>query len=152
MASGGTPPYIYSTSNANVANVTSNSGLVTVRGNGTAYISVRDSSFPAQTRSYAVVVSNVVRCLDLGNGTVPTNRSVAANAGRRLPSLTEAREIHAAYGARWPIGGGYFDCTSTFSHSEWFSNYYYVINVKNGDTGTAKDHFLGGYSNAIGLL
>lgn len=150
-ATGGTRPYTYSSSNGNVANVTSNSGLVTVRGNGTAYISVRDSSVPAQTRSYAVVVSNVIGCRDLGNGTIPTNLAAVANAGRRLPSLDEAREIHAAYGSRWPIGAGYYDCTSTYSHSEWFSNYFYVINVKNGAIATAKDHILGGYSNAIGL-
>lgn len=149
-ASGGKRPYYYSSNKPSVAEV-DESGLVTVRGNDSATITVRDSSVPAQTRSYLVFVSNVIRCRSLGNGTIPTNRALADNANMRLPSLTEAREIHAAYGNRWPIVGGYYDCTSTFSHSEWFSSYYYVINVKNGDVSTQKDHILGGYSNAIGL-
>ncbi|MGY2376844.1 hypothetical protein ACW9IB_20280 [Pseudomonas sp. SDO524_S393] len=149
QASGGTGPYFYFSSNGSVVNVTS-SGLVTVRGNGTATVSVRDSSWPAQTRSYTVVVSNVVLCYGLGRERYANIRQNAINQGLRLPSLDEARAIHAAFGNSWPMGFANY-WTSTFSHSFLFSNYYYTVNLNNGAVGTEKDHLLGGHCNGVGI-
>lgn len=149
-ATGGTAPYTYSSSNGNVASVTSNSGLVQSRGNGSAVITVRDSSVPAQTRSYSVVVSNVVRCVGLSRSTFGNIRAAAANAGSRLPNLDEARAIHAAYGNRWPMGFALY-WTSTFSHSLFFSNYYYALNLNTGEVGTGKDSVVGEHFNGVGL-
>jgi hypothetical protein len=150
QASRGTPPYVYSSSNSNVANVTSNSGLVTVRGNSSAVITVRDSSVPAQTRSYTVVVSNIVQCVGLGRERYSNIRQAAINAGLRLPSLDEARAIHAAYGNSWPMGNANY-WTSTFSHSSFFTNYYYTVNLNTGYVGTEKDHVLSGHCNGVGI-
>lgn len=150
QATGGTPPYTYLTSNANVANVHSTSGLVTVRGNGSASITVRDSSVPAQARSYTVVVSNIVRCVGLGRNTLGVIRNNASAAGARLPTLDEARELHQAYGNRWPMGVALY-WTSTYSHSFLFSNYYYGLNINTGAVQAGKDHIIGDHFNGVGL-
>ncbi|WP_422416470.1 hypothetical protein [Pseudomonas sp. GZD-222] len=63
QASGGTPPLGYSSNNANVASVDS-SGTVLSRGNGSATITVSDSS--GQSRSYSVTVQNVRRMNFMG--------------------------------------------------------------------------------------
>ncbi|WP_296234260.1 hypothetical protein [Pseudomonas sp. UBA4617] len=58
VASGGVPPYEYSSSNTAVASVDSN-GTVRSRGNGSAVITVRDQA--QQSVSYNVTVQNVIR-------------------------------------------------------------------------------------------
>ncbi|MFJ3486312.1 Ig domain-containing protein [Pseudomonas sp. NPDC090202] len=103
-ASGGTKPYVYSSSNPGVAHV-NEWGEVTSRGNGSATITVRDAG--GQTRSYSVTVSGVVQCQRM----VPNKYDeVAADAARnnmRLPTLAELREIHAMYAGRWPLDNNY---------------------------------------------
>lgn len=64
VASGGVPPYTYSSSNAGVASVDA-SGTVRSRGNGSAVITVRDQA--QQTVSYNVTVQNVVRMYLMGS-------------------------------------------------------------------------------------
>ncbi|WP_233102195.1 hypothetical protein [Pseudomonas sp. MF7453] len=150
MASGGTPPYRYSSSNGSVANVTNNSGLVTVRGNGYATITVSDSSVPMQSRSYAVQVSNVVQCYGLGADTFRNITNNANNQGLRMPSVDELRALLNAYGARWPMGNHYY-WSSTFSHSFFFINHYYILHLPNGHTTTAEDKLLGPHYLGVGL-
>ncbi|WLG54541.1 hypothetical protein PSH77_17815 [Pseudomonas extremorientalis] len=147
-ASGGTAPYYYSSSTS-VA-VVDGGGLVTVRGNGSATITVRDSSVPAQTRSYTVYVSNVVQVYGMGRNTFRNISTAVANAGLRMPSLDELRAINHAYGARWPMGYAWY-WSGTFSHSFLFTNYYYFLDIPSGGTGTEADKLLGGHLNGIGL-
>lgn len=150
VATGGTKPYVYSTSNGGVLDVNSASGLATVRGNGTAVVTVRDSSVPVQTRSYTVVVSGVIWVYGLGRERFANIRAAASNTGGRLPSLDEARALHAAYGNRWPMGYANY-WTGTFSHAFLFTNYYYTVNLNTGEVLTEKDHVLGGHCNGVGL-
>lgn len=150
VATGGTKPYVYSTSNGGILDVNSASGLATVRGNGTAVVTVRDSSVPPQTRSYTVVVSGVVWAYGLGRERFANIRAAASNTGGRLPSLDEARALYAAYGNRWPMGETNY-WTATFSHSFLFTNYYYTVNLYTGEVLTEKDHVLGGHCNGVGL-
>lgn len=150
QASGGTRPYTYSGSNGSVIHVNSGSGLVQVRGNGSAVVSVRDSSVPAQTRSYTVVVRGVIWVQGLGRNTFGNIRAAANNAGVRLPSLDEARALHAAYGNSWPMGFANY-WTGTLSHSFFFSNYYYTVNLNTGETLTGKDSVVGDHCNGVGL-
>lgn len=129
-ASGGTPPYTYSSSNTGVA-VVDATGYVTVRGNGSATITVRDSSSPAQTRSYPVSVSNIVLCYGLWNGNYNTISNSARNQGMRLPSLDELRALSAAYGNRWPMGSAFY-WSNTLAGYIALWNYWYARNINAG--------------------
>ncbi|WP_296234262.1 Ig-like domain-containing protein, partial [Pseudomonas sp. UBA4617] len=64
VASGGVPPYSYSSSNTGVASVDA-SGTVRSRANGSAVITVRDQA--QQAVSYNVTVQNVVRMYLMGS-------------------------------------------------------------------------------------
>lgn len=63
-ASGGVPPYTYSSSNTRVASVDAN-GIVRSCGNGSAVITVRDQA--QQSASYSVTVANVIRMYLMGS-------------------------------------------------------------------------------------
>lgn len=102
---GGVLPYTYSSSNPGVA-VVDGAGLVTVRGNGSASISVRDSV--GQTASFSVTVTGVIKFFGLGNGKWDAMNGAASAAGGRLPNMAELREIHAEYGSRWFMGADYY--------------------------------------------
>lgn len=147
-ASGGTPGYSYRSSNTNVAVVTS-SGYVTVRGNGSAMITVIDSSVPVQTRSYTVYVSNVIYCYGLGGGTYTDITNSANRQGVRLANIYELRDLSAAYGSRWPMGNAYY-WSSTYSHNFLFFNYYYGRNINNGAESTFKQ-WVGSQLLGVGL-
>ncbi|WP_338475175.1 hypothetical protein [Pseudomonas khavaziana] len=148
-ASGGTRPYYYSSSNTSAA-VVDGSGLVTVRGNGYATITVRDSSVPAQTRSYLVHVSNVVHCYGLGRDTFRNINARAAGMGVTLTNLDELRAISNAYGNRWPMGNGWY-WSSTFSHSFFFINNYYFLDIPGNGVGTSEDKLLGPHLAGVGV-
>ncbi|MCU1750235.1 hypothetical protein [Pseudomonas sp. 6D_7.1_Bac1] len=77
VASGGIPPYAYSSSNAGIAAVDIY-GNISSRGNGVAIITVRDSA--SQTKSCQVIVSNVMPASF--TGVVPY--AAAASRGRIL--------------------------------------------------------------------
>ncbi|MDD2046563.1 Ig-like domain-containing protein [Pseudomonas putida] len=103
LASGGTPPLRYSSSNANVASVDGN-GTVMSRANGSATITVSDSA--GQSRSYSVTVQNVRRMNLMGSS------QYIVGGDQRL-WLSELREIYNQYGGGglaqigWP-GGRYW--------------------------------------------
>jgi hypothetical protein len=100
QASGGRPPYVYRSSNPAIVHV-DQKGLASVRRNGNATITVQDSA--GHQASYAVRVTGTILCSRL----IPnTHQEVTWDAQRnnaRLPTLTELKEIYAAYGARWPL-------------------------------------------------
>ncbi len=96
QASGGVPPYQYSSSNSAAAEVNITNGRVISKGNGTAVITVRDSA--NQTVSYPVSVSNVYRIFGTGAFNTYTQCSnAAANQGGRIPSLAEWRSYISTY-------------------------------------------------------
>lgn len=64
QASGGVPPYSYTSNNPAVASV-DNSGTVRSRGNGSAVITVKDQA--GQSASYNVTVQNVIRMHLMGS-------------------------------------------------------------------------------------
>jgi len=136
VATGGTAPYTYSSSNTGVA-VVDASGLVTVRGNGSVTITVRDSSVPAQTRSYTVSVSGVVLCYGLGGGTKTDINNAAARIGVRVATIDELRALSAAYGNRWPMGNASY-WSSTWAGNFFFFDYWYGRNINTGAEATFK--------------
>ncbi|CAD5199801.1 Ig-like domain-containing protein [Pseudomonas sp. FEN] len=101
QASGGTPGYTYTSDNPAIA-VVDASGLVTVRGNGSTSITVRDRG--GQMKSYSLSVSGVIHCHALGLGTFANMLAKANSAHRRLPTRAELAEIHRLYASRWPLG------------------------------------------------
>ncbi|MCU7252001.1 hypothetical protein, partial [Pseudomonas koreensis] len=102
QASGGVPGYIYTSSNQGVVVVDVQSGLVTVRGRGTATITVRDTA--NQSKSYNVTVAGAIyQCLDVGTGAWGAMNDKAISMGARLPTMNELRALHTAYGNRWPM-------------------------------------------------
>jgi hypothetical protein len=104
-ASGGIPPYQYTSSNTVVA-VVNTDGLVTVRKNGQATISAKDSA--GQTKSYTVTVTGVMQCFGLGRVQWGAANNAANGAGGRLPSIDEIRQVLAQYGNRWPMGADFY--------------------------------------------
>lgn len=129
IARGGQAPYTYSSSNTLVAKVDGN-GLVTVRGKGTASIKVSDNL--GESLSYTVDVTGVIHCLGLGSGSFTTISNAAAQQGAHLCSLDELREIHAAYGDRWPMGNAYY-WSSTLAMTNLVGwKWYFVKNLVTG--------------------
>ncbi|WPN49334.1 Ig-like domain repeat protein [Pseudomonas sp. P8_241] len=99
-ASGGQPNYSYFSSHPAVA-VVDGTGLVTVRGRGTATITVRDAA--NQSLSYQVTVTGVIHCIGLSSGNWAGINATASQAGCRLPSYEELYEIYQTYSSRWPM-------------------------------------------------
>ncbi|SEM74259.1 hypothetical protein SAMN04487857_104333 [Pseudomonas sp. ok272] len=95
-ASGGVPPYRYTSSNPAVAEVNASTGRVISKGNGSVSISVFDSR--NQTASYSVSVSNVWRIFGTGAFNTYTQcHNAAVNQGGRIPSLAEWNSYRNIY-------------------------------------------------------
>ncbi|MBT9266332.1 Ig-like domain repeat protein [Pseudomonas sp. MG-9] len=148
VASGGQPGYTYSSSNAGVA-VVDGAGLVTVRGRGTAAITVRDTA--NQMASYSVTVTGVIHCVYLGTGTNTWTgvNQLASAAGARIPSLAELRELHAAYGGRWPMGSHHFWSTDN-SNAYWPFSAKYALTITSGALSSTRTTG-GSHANGVGL-
>lgn len=140
-ASGGVPGYSYASSNNGVA-VVDGAGVVTVRGNGVATITVRDSV--NQSKSYNVHVSGVVHCYGLDGGNWNTINGRAAAKGTRLPSMAELREIHSAWGGRWPMGNYWY--WSRDQQASWPISRFYMKNLVTGAEGHVQH-----YGSALGV-
>ena len=121
-ASGGQAPYSYRSSNPLVAQV-DNEGLASVRGNGTATISVSDAM--GETRSYQVIVTGVIHCVGLGNGKFSQTSAAAASQGLRMPSMDELNQIFNTYGNRWPMGNATYWSSTALAQNlagmKWYS-------------------------------
>ncbi|MNE48779.1 hypothetical protein D3C81_1500720 [compost metagenome] len=128
-ASGGTPPYTYSSSDTKVASVHSSNGMVLSTGNGSAIITVRDTA--GQTLRYTVNVSGVIRMTYRGQWQFASAFRIATNEAT-------LREIYNQYGgggitqAGFP-GGIYF--TSNSEHHPWPIAKGVYINMDNGAKG-----------------
>ena len=115
-ASGGRPPYVYSSSNSRVSSVNPSTGRVTILGKGTATITVRDQA--AQSKSYDIFINEAVfECFDLGRGNYSQIENIANARGLRLGTANgELSLISTLYkGGHWPIN----DAEGT-----WFKSYY----------------------------
>ncbi len=96
-ATGGRTPYTYRSNNEACARVNSQTGAVSVRGNGSAYITVADAD--GNVLGYTVSVGGVKYFMDFGGGGgYHESGSQASGRGGRLPSLGELREIYDVYG------------------------------------------------------
>nr|WP_167525014.1 hypothetical protein [Pseudomonas asturiensis] len=129
QASGGQVPYRYATSNPLVAKVDGN-GLTTVRGNGTATISVTDAL--GSTKSYQVTVTGVIHCLGLGSGSLAQMTSAAHARNARIPSIQELNEIYATYRNRWPLGKGNYWSSTVAAVNLVGWKWYFVKNLVTG--------------------
>ncbi|SHN01036.1 hypothetical protein SAMN05216593_105376 [Pseudomonas asturiensis] len=129
QASGGQAPYRYATSNPLVAKVDGN-GLTTVRGNGSATISVTDAL--GSTKSYEVTVTGVIHCLGLGSGSLAQMNSAAHAKNARIPSIQELNEIYAAYRNRWPLGKGNYWSSTVAAVNLLGWKWYFVKNLVTG--------------------
>ena len=122
-ASGGQAPYSYRSSDTKVAQVNAD-GLASVRGNGTATISVTDAV--GNTASYPVTVTGVVHCIGLGSGKYSQINSAAVGHGLRLPSIDELNQIFHAYGSRWPMGNAWYWSSTVAAQNlvgmKWYLN------------------------------
>ncbi|KAB5622037.1 hypothetical protein F7234_16260 [Pseudomonas putida] len=95
-ATGGKPPYTYSTSNGNVVEVNASTGRAVSFGSGTANVIVTDTA--GARASYPVTVSNVRRIEGLGSFNVwYWCRDLAADRGGTLPTLAEWDAMRACY-------------------------------------------------------
>ena len=122
-ASGGQPPYRYSSSDEKIA-VVDDTGLASVRGNGLAAITVTDAK--GASRTYPLTVTGVIHCIGLGGGKHAQMSAAAANQGGRLPSKAELDHLHAVYGSRWPMGNAWYWSTTVLAQNllgfKWYAN------------------------------
>jgi hypothetical protein len=142
IASGGRPPYTYSTSDAKVA-VVAASGWTSVRGNGVATITVADSA--GEKQSYDVTVTGVIECHGVGSGNYTQISNAANRIGGRIPSIHELIEIYNAYGNRWPMGNANY-WSSTVAKNVFGAKWYYVKNLNTG-----KDYKLLHINSSLGV-
>lgn len=142
VPSGGVAPYTFTTSDAKVAKVDAE-GLVSVRGNGVATISVTDAS--GDSKSYVVTVTGVIECHGVGSGNYTQMSNGAARIGGRIPSIHELIEIHNAYGNRWPMGNANY-WSSTVAKNVLGAKWYYVKHLITG-----KDYKLLHISISLGV-
>lgn len=138
-ASGGTPPYRYSSSNSAVA-VVDSSGFVSLRGNGECVITVSDSASPPQTRNCTVSGYEVWHVYGLGGGTLSDIRSSAVSRGLTSVYIDELYAIRAAYGNRWPMGNADYWSIS-LSHKDIYGfSWYYGMNLATGAQTVLQDN------------
>lgn len=135
VASGGQPPYRYSSSDQNIAFV-DDTGETSVRGNGLVAITVTDAN--GSTKSYPLTVTGVIHCLGLGGGNHAQISATAALQGARLPSKTELNEVHAAFGNRWPMGNFSYWSTTVAAQNLVGHKWYASKNLVTGSDGKLK--------------
>ncbi|MDI2146272.1 hypothetical protein KBJ94_29970, partial [Pseudomonas sp. ITA] len=106
-AIGGIPPYTYQSSDNDVAIVNSATGATIAAGNGTATITVTDSS--KATASYLVTISNAVVWVYVhdgyplqngGNAWDRTNQAISAS-GTKLPTAADSNALLRSYAPKW---------------------------------------------------
>lgn len=142
VASGGKPPYTYSSSMPNVAHVDA-AGLVSVRSRGGAIITATDAS--GESKSFTVSVTGVIECHGLGSGNYTQVSNAASRIGARIPSIHQLIEIYNAYGNRWPMGNANY-WSSTVAKNVFGAKWYYVKNLNTG-----KDYKLLHINSSLGV-
>ena len=125
---GGQPPYTYTSSDPKIAHVDAE-GLVSVRGKGSADITVADAS--GDSKSYQVTVSGVIECHNVGTGKWSQMSGNAAAIQGRLGNIQELIEIYNAYKGRWPFQKGYW-WSSTVAKTVLGAKWYYAKDMHTG--------------------
>ncbi|WP_122666610.1 Ig-like domain-containing protein [Pseudomonas viridiflava] len=136
-ASGGLEPYTYRSSDNQVAQVDA-TGMTSVRGKGTATISVTDAR--GQTASYHVSVTGVIHCLGLGSGSFAQMNDAASAKGARLPSSDELNQIFNTFGSQWPLGNGNYWSSTVAAQNLVGMKWYFVKNLVTGSNYKLKYH------------
>lgn len=142
VASGGQPPYAYSSSDPKIAHV-DGEGLVSVRKVGAAVITATDAA--GESKAYNVSVTGVIECSGVGFGNLTQIANAANAAQMRLPTIHELVEIYNAYAGRWPMGNGNY-WSSTVAKDVFGAKWYYVK-----DLSTGKDYKLLHINGALGV-
>lgn len=101
-ASGGKPPYRYSSNAPSIIGVNTSTGVVDILNPGTVTITVTDSSVPAQTASYRVQVSGAYQKLTYIGGSDWYSAKVGESSYGRLPSLAEFTSIRSRFSSNFP--------------------------------------------------
>lgn len=141
-ATGGTPPYRYTSSNAQVAEVNVNTGRVIAAGNGGATITVRDNE--GESASYGVSVSGVQIIAPIAHTTYLGAVRDASARGGRVPSLNE-----------WDRFRGVYTPGQLHDNPNWSSDsaggiYQWAITPSTGSRTRLVGNFLGGGQTAGG--
>lgn len=131
VASGGQAPYVYRSSAPLVAQV-NDAGVTSVRGNGTAVISVTDAA--GESRSYTVTVTGVIHCIGAGAGNLSQITASATAQGAKVPSIDQLNEIYAAYGNRWPMGNGRYWSSTVAAQNLVGMKWYFLKYLVSGET------------------
>lgn len=142
VATGGKPPYVYHSSDVQIAHVDTE-GLVTVRGKGGATITATDAA--GESKAYSVSVTGVIHCIGVGSGNLTQLSNAAAAIGARIPSIQELIEIYNAYRGRWPMGKGLY-WSSTVAKTVLGAKWYYAK-----DLNTGKDYKYLHINGALGV-
>ena len=141
-ASGGRPPYTYSTSNANVIEVDATSGRAVSYGSGSASVTVTDANHA--TASYPVTVSGVRMFEGLGSFNVwYWCRDRATERGGSLPTLAEWNALRANYNGTHMETGQAWSLDSAGTGKRW------AITPSTGATAALRATSIGG-DTAIG--
>jgi hypothetical protein len=137
-ATGGQPPYVYTSSDSAVAEVDA-TGLTSARGKGAATITVTDAK--GETASYPVSVTGVIHCVGLGSGNFSQIYAAAGKQGARIPNLDELNQIFNSYGSRWPLGNSVHWSTTVAAQNLVGMKWYFVKNLVTGGNDKLKYHY-----------
>jgi hypothetical protein len=133
-ASGGVPPYSYSSSNPAVAEL--NGARVISKSTGSATITVRDAE--GQTASYTVNCSNIQMYFGSGTrGNYRNCKSAVESQGGRLPTTDDYNRLRGSYGGGNPQVGDWRNWILDPGGAPLGKKY--VINPTNGQVFTITD-------------
>lgn len=142
QASGGTPPYTYTSSNNTVASV-NDSGLVQSQSNGSASITVNDSE--NQTLSYTVTVSGAFRFIYAGSGQwYPPSNAGNILSRALMADIWNQCANNGGVAALGIPGGIYWTGTTSDNIRR-----YYTRNLSNGAEGAEAGQGIGSASHYI---
>ncbi|KQW17329.1 hypothetical protein ASC85_29675 [Pseudomonas sp. Root401] len=103
VASGGVPPYGYSSSNPDVAEVNASTGRVISKGSGSATITARDQS--GKTASYTVHCANIRWYFGYTRGNYFNSNAWVQGQGGTLPTEAEHAALRTNYGGNGLTAG-----------------------------------------------
>ncbi|MGY4495139.1 hypothetical protein [Pseudomonas sp. TE3610] len=134
-ASGGSPPYSYSSSNPGVALV-NGAGRVVAGDNGTTTITARDSA--GTTRSYQLTVTGAIVYVYVTTNTFSPAMAEIEGRGLRIPSVADLQYLSAVYSADqpmdryvgWPENGR--GTTWTNENANWQGSWKWAVHLNLG--------------------
>ncbi|WP_455922871.1 hypothetical protein [Pseudomonas putida] len=131
-ASGGSPPYSYSSSNPGVAQVNS-AGRVVAGDNGTTTITARDSA--GTTRSYQLTVTGAMVYVYVTSTTFSSAIAQVQARGLRIPTVADLQYLSAVYAADRPLQnylGWPTDTVWTDENANWQGSWKWAVHLNTG--------------------